>query len=348
MHDHEASFYAPAGNRRVRCALCALRCSIAEGRLGVCRVRENRGGRLLSLSYGMLTSAASDPIEKKPLFHFMPSSRSFSVATAGCNLQCPWCQNHDLSQFPRRERSMGRFSSWTPPERIVKLALSQGCGSVSYTYSEPTIFYEYARDIGRLARKRGLRNVFVTNGMMTPEVIEDATCFLDGANVDLKGATRSFYRKHCKGSLDAVLESIRTMHRLGMWVEVTTLVIPGQNDSDGDLGFMAEFIASVSIDIPWHVSRFHPDNEWLALPRTPLDTLRRAAGAGRKAGLRYIYMGNVPGEGFEDTRCPRCDSLLIRRMGFHATVKGMDHGRCASCGFAPAGVWNVEKTPRPE
>jgi pyruvate formate lyase activating enzyme len=348
MHEKEASFYSPMKNRRVRCGLCALRCSIAEGKRGACRVRENRGGRLLSLSYGMLTSAATDPIEKKPLFHFLPSSSSFSVATAGCNLRCPWCQNHDLSQLPRRERSAGRFASWTPPERVVKLALSRGCSSVSYTYSEPTIFYEYAREIGRLARKKGLWNVFVSNGMMTPEVLEDAVCFLDGANVDLKGASRDFYKKYCRGSLDAVLESIRTMHRLGMWVEVTTLVIPGHNDSDKDLGFMADFIASVSVDIPWHVSRFHPDNEWLALPRTPVETLKRAAHLGRKSGLRYIYMGNVPGGGFEDTRCPRCDSLLISRRGFYASLSGMRDGTCASCGYAPAGVWSAEREPGQE
>ena len=339
MHEREASFYVRGSRGRVTCGLCALRCSIAEGRLGACRVRENRKGRLITLTYGMLTSAATDPIEKKPLFHFLPSSLSFSVATAGCNLACPWCQNHDLSQSPRRLVPPDRAGAWTPAERIVASARKAGCTSISYTYSEPTIFYEYARDIGLLARKQGLKNVFVTNGMMTPEVVEDAAAFLDAANVDLKGATPSFYRKTCKGSLEAVKESIRGMFKRGIWVEVTTLVIPGHNDDEGDLGTIADFLCGLSPDIPWHISRFHPDNEWLGLPPTPVATLRAAAEIGRKAGLRYVYLGNVPGEGLEDTHCPSCGSLLVKRFGFRATASGLVDGVCAACGARPAGVW---------
>lgn len=339
MFEKEASFYDKIDGNKVKCNLCALRCTIAEGKMGVCRVRENRGGTLYSLTYGMLTSSASDPIEKKPLFHFLPATRSFSVATAGCNLRCPWCQNHDLSQSPRRNIAPDSLASWTAPDRVVKSAIRQGCSSISYTYSEPTIFYEYAREIGVLAGKRGIRNVFVSNGMMTPEVIEDSRIFLDAANIDLKGATKAFYKRYCKGSLDAVMESIRLMHEIGIWVEVTTLVIPGENDSEEDLRFITDFIVSVSPDIPWHVSRFHPDNEWLAIEPTPVSTLKNAARIGRESGMRYIYIGNVMGGGFEDTLCPHCGNVLIKRFGFSAEVKGITGGKCSACGHVPAGVW---------
>ena len=336
----EALFYEKRAGRKVRCSLCALRCTIADGKLGVCRVRENRGGTLYSLTYGMLTSSAVDHIEKKPLFHFQPGSYSFSVATNGCNLRCPWCQNHNQSQSPRRKIPPDAYRAWTPPERIVSEALKSKCSSLSFTYTEPTIFYEYARDIGALARSRGLKNVFVTNGMMTPEVIEDAKAFLDAANVDLKGATKKFYARFCKGSLDAVMESIRKMHEAGIWVEVTTLVIPEHNDSQDDLQFIARFIASVSSDLPWHISRFHPDNEWDSLPPTPVSTLKRAARIGREAGLNYVYIGNVRGEGFEDTRCPHCGNLQIKRFGFMADVKGVRDGKCSKCDAPVPGVWD--------
>ncbi|MFH1437525.1 MAG: AmmeMemoRadiSam system radical SAM enzyme, partial [Pseudomonadota bacterium] len=285
------------------------------------------------------TSSAVDPIEKKPLFHFLPGSYSYSVATSGCNLRCPWCQNHDLSQAPRRLIPPNACGAWTPPEKIVSMALKRKCSSMSFTYSEPTIFYEYARDIGVLARSKGLKNGFVTNGMMTPEVIADAKAFLDAANVDLKGATKKFYARFCKGSIDAVMESIGAMHEAGIWVEVTTLVIPGHNDSDRDLRFIAGFLAGVSPDLPWHISRFHPDNEWLSLPPTPVSTLKRAAHIAREAGLNYVYIGNVRGEGFEDTRCPECGNLQIKRCGFMADVKGVREGRCSKCDAPVPGVW---------
>jgi pyruvate formate lyase activating enzyme len=345
MNGKEALFYKKMPGGKVRCSLCALRCTISDGKLGACRVRVNRGGTLVSLTYGMLTSSASDPIEKKPLFHFLPGSRSYSVATAGCNLQCPWCQNHDLSQSPRRDLSPDRMAAWTPPDRIVKAASRGGCASISYTYTEPTIFYEYARETGVLARKRGLKNVFVSNGMMTPEVVEDSRVFLDAANIDLKAGTKEFYRKLCKGSLEAVVESIRLMWKLGIWVEVTTLLIPGHNDSDEHLRTIVDLLVSVSPDVPWHISRFHPDNEWLAVAPTPIASLKAAAALGVKAGLRYVYVGNVAAEGFEDTRCPQCGNLLIERVGFSATLRGMEEGRCRRCGTVPAGRWDAEASP---
>jgi len=339
MNHREALFYEKKKSGAVKCSLCALRCTIREGKRGVCRVRINRNGKLYTLTYGMLSSKSPDPIEKKPLFHFYPGSFSFSIATAGCNLSCPWCQNHDLSQSVRRGVEPNQIGVWTPPENIVKYALKTNCSSISYTYSEPTIFYEYARDIAVMAKKAGLRNVFVTNGMMTPEVVKDMANFLDAANVDIKSGSREFYKKFCKGSLEGVFESTKTMWNLGIWVEVTTLLIPGFNDSDRDIEAICEFILSVSKDIPWHISRFHPDNEWLSVQPTPVSSLQRAAYIGQKSGIRYIYIGNVMAPGFEDTKCPNCGEILIHRIGFSSAVTGMKEGKCKKCLTEIAGRW---------
>jgi pyruvate formate lyase activating enzyme len=311
---------------------------VKPGKRGICKVRENRDGTLYSLSYGMLTSMAVDPIEKKPLFHFLPSTRSLSVATAGCNLGCPWCQNHTLSKLPGRSpRIPGR---WTEPEECVEGALGARCATISFTYSEPTIFYEYARAIGVLARRQGLRNVFVTNGHMTPEAVEDAAgSFLDAANVDLKGASRPFYKHHCKARLEAVQETIRLLHSLGVWVEVTTLLIPGMNDSEEDLRSISQFLARVDRSIPWHVSRFHPDHVFTHLPPTPLESLRRAVEAGRTAGLEHIFIGNAWGTGSEDTLCPSCGAVVMSRYGFSTEIKRLDGSACGACGRTIAGVF---------
>jgi len=332
-----AMFQEPAGGA-VRCRLCAHLCVVRPGRRGICKVRENRGGTLVTLSYGMLSSLAVDPIEKKPLFHFLPGSRSLSIATAGCNMRCPWCQNHSLSRLGGRAPSMpGR---WTEPEEIVEAAVETRSASVSYTYSEPTIFYEYARAVGTLARGKGMRNVFVTNGHITPEAVRDAAeSFLDAANVDLKGATKSFYRHRCKARIEAVRDSIALMRSLGLWVEVTTLVIPGENDSDADLASIAELIASVDASIPWHVSRFHPDHEFRHAPATPIESLERAARHGRQAGLRYVYMGNVWGGGGEDTACPSCGAVVMRRHGFSTQIEALQGNACGRCGMRIDGVF---------
>jgi len=335
----EAMFQEPLGGGTVRCRLCAHLCVVRPGKRGICKVRENRDGTLISLSYGMLTSLASDPIEKKPLFHFLPGTLSLSVATAGCNLSCPWCQNHSLSRMPGRAPHIpGRMTS---PEEIVTHASRSGCTTISYTYSEPTIFYEYAREIGIIARKHGIRNVFVTNGHMTPEAVRDAaSTFLDAANVDLKGGTRAFYKHHCKAKMEAVLETIRLMHALGVWVEVTTLLIPETNDSEHDLQQVAGFIASVDRSIPWHVSRFHPDLHFTHLQQTPIESLRRAVDIGHEAGLLHIYMGNAWGAGGEDTLCSSCGRVVQRRRGFTTENVGMQGGSCRACGTPIAGVFS--------
>jgi pyruvate formate lyase activating enzyme len=332
---HDAQLWEPAGEGAVACRLCAHRCVIKPGKTGVCAVRENRGGRLVTLVFGEVVAAHVDPIEKKPLFHVLPGSTALSIATPGCNFRCGFCQNWQISQAPRR-RGGAVAGEPFPPEAVVRAAVDQGCRSISYTYTEPTIFFEYAVDTARLAREAGLLNNFVTNGYMTVEALDLLRPVLDAANVDLKAFSDETYKNVCGARLEPVLESIRRMKAIGIWVEVTTLVIPGLNDGDDELAAIARFIASVDPDIPWHVSRFHPDYEYTQAPATPVARLRAAAEAGRREGLRYIYVGNVPGES-ENTVCHVCGTVLIRRRGFTVLADVLRDSRCPSCGTVLAG-----------
>jgi pyruvate formate lyase activating enzyme len=334
----EALFYERVDQAKVRCGLCRFRCLITCGQRGICGVRENRNGVLYSLVYGKAVAEQVDPIEKKPLFHFLPGSRSFSVATVGCNFRCRHCQNYGISQVAHQGGAItGRDLS---PEEIVAKALAAGCASISYTYTEPTIFFEYAYDTAVLAHRAGIRNVFVTNGYITPEALSFMRPYLDAANIDLKGFTDGFYRDVVKADLSEVLDSIRWYKRLGIWIELTTLVIPGYNDSDEELTAIAGFIADeIGVGTPWHVSRFHPTYHLTDRSGTPVATLRRARQIGRAAGLRYVYEGNVPGEGGENTYCPACREPLIARCGFSVEEASAIDGKCPSCGFLLDGVW---------
>lgn len=333
----EAMLWDPLEGGKVACRLCAHRCVIAPGKQGICAVRENRDGRLVTLVYGEVIAAHVDPIEKKPFYHFLPGSKALSIATAGCNFRCGFCQNWHISQAPRRKGG-GIAGEPFPPEDIVRTALAQDCRSISYTYTEPTIFFEYATDTAKAAKGAGLANNFVTNGYMTAEALETIHPYLDAANVDLKAFKDETYKKVCGARLEPVLESIRLMKRLGVWVEVTTLVVPGLNDGEEELGAIARFIASVDPDIPWHISRFHPDFEYTDAPATPLRTLRRAHEIGRAQGLSYIYVGNVGGES-EDTICPKCGEQVIRRQGFFVVENLLKADRCPRCGHPVAGVF---------
>ena len=326
----EARLWDKAEEGAVACRLCAHRCVIKPGKRGVCAVRENRDGRLVTLVYGEVVAAHVDPIEKKPLYHFLPGSKALSIATPGCNFRCGFCQNWQISQAPRRKGG-GIAGEPFPPEAVVRAAVEGDCRSISYTYTEPTIFFEYAADTARAAREAGLLNNFVTNGYMTAEALEVMRPTLDAANVDLKAFKDETYKKVCGARLEPVLDSIRLMKTLGIWVEVTTLVVPGMNDGPDELEAIARFIASVDPDMPWHISRFHPDFEYTQAPPTPLATLRAAAAAGRREGLRYIYVGNVPGES-EDTLCRTCGVLLIRRRGFSVISNALKDSHCPSCG----------------
>ncbi|RMG70739.1 MAG: AmmeMemoRadiSam system radical SAM enzyme, partial [Nitrospirae bacterium] len=271
--EKEAFLYEQTGDKKVRCHLCCHRCSIAEGKRGICGVRENREGRLYSLVYGKVVARHVDPIEKKPLFHFQPGSRSYSISTVGCNFRCLHCQNWEISQYPRLYKEITGIEM--SPEDVVKEALRYNCQSISYTYTEPTIYMEFAYDCARLAKERGLKNVFVSNGFMTDRAIEKIAPYLDANNIDLKGDD-DFYKKIAGARLQCVLDTIRDMKQRGIWVEVTTLIIPGLNDSEEFLKWAADYIVSISDEIPWHVTQFYPTYKLTDRGRTPLSTLRKA------------------------------------------------------------------------
>jgi pyruvate formate lyase activating enzyme len=333
-----------ATDQKLRCNLCAHRCLIGEGKRGVCRVRENRGGTLYTLVYGRTIAQHLDPIEKKPLFHFHPGSASFSIATAGCNFRCKFCQNWAISQMPREEDLIGGQPA--SPAALVATARRLKAQSIAYTYTEPTVFAEYAVDIASLAHESGIANVFVTNGYMTPELLDvlgpqkpGGPPLLDAANVDLKAGRGEFYRELCGARLEPVLDNLVRMRNLGIWLEVTTLIIPGLNDSEDELRWVADFLVrEVGEDVPWHVSRFHPQYKMRDYPATPVGTLARAWRIGREAGLRYVYVGNVPGKASEDTTCHHCGETLISRVGYRIVRYHVSDGCCAQCESPVAGV----------
>lgn len=332
----EALLYEKLPESKVHCYLCHHHCQINEGQRGVCRVRENRGGTLYTLVYGQLISRNVDPIEKKPMFHFAPGTRSFSIATVGCNFRCDFCQNYEISQMLKdQKRIIGEEVS---AGEIVAMAKRRGCQTISYTYTEPTIFFEYALEIARLATKEGLKNIFVTNGYMTRETLNTIHPHLHGANVDLKSFRQEFYQKRCGAKLGGVLESLKVMKELGVWVEITTLIIPGLNDDEEELKDIAEFIFSLGKETPWHISRFHPMYRLLDRPATPISTLERAREIGLKTGLRYVYTGNVPGDVGEDTFCYQCGSLLVDRFGFQILKYEIKENKCYKCGAEIDGV----------
>jgi pyruvate formate lyase activating enzyme len=325
----EALFYEKLDNQAVQCHLCAHHCVIARGKRGICGVRENRGSILCTLVYGRTIAENIDPIEKKPLFNFLPGSKSFSIATAGCNFRCLHCQNHDISQMPRnRDVIMGKNLS---PEDIVSLAKQNGCKSISYTYTEPTIFYEYAYDIAKRASAEGLKNVFVTNGYITEGPLREISPYLDAANIDLKSFTEGFYKKICGAKLQPVLDAIKLYRDLNIWIEITTLIIPTHNDSPPEMEQIASFIMDLGADIPWHITAFHPTYRLTDQPPTPVSTLMQARDIGTRAGLRYVYVGNVPGERGENTYCYRCGELLIERYGFRIVRNSINDAQCPKC-----------------
>ncbi len=335
----EAMFYEADRKSGIVCNLCNHHCHIKEGKKGICGVRENRAGILYSLNYGRLIAENIDPIEKKPLFNFLPGSTAYSIATVGCNFHCLHCQNYDISQSPHiyngeiagRERTA---------QDVVDAAERAGCATLCYTYVEPTIFYEFARDCSVLAHQRGLKNVFVSNGYMTPEVTRQLAPLLDGINIDIKAFTDDFYKKVCKARLQPVLDNVKLMHELGVWVEVTTLLIPGLNDSPEELHDIARFVKQVSADMPWHVTAFYPTYKMLDRKPTPAATLRKAREIGLAEGLHYVYEGNIPGEGGENTCCPGCGAELISRYGFRIRRNSLVDGHCPGCGQHIAGVWS--------
>lgn len=357
---HEARFYEPLDEGRVLCTLCPHDCHIPEGARGACSVRYNHEGKLYTLVYDKVAAREVNPIEKKPLFHFQPGSFAYSIATVGCNLRCSFCQNWHISQWPKEHlpkhieaaaagnpepicpqlEAMGERipGEHVTPEGLVAAAVASGCQSLSYTFTEPTIFYELAYDTAVLAREQGLKNTFISNGFISEAPLRQLATVLDGANIDLKFFKEESYRHISRARLQPILEAIRLYHELGVWLEVTTLVIPGLNDSDEELSQIAEFICSVGEEIPWHVTAYFPAYHMFDRPPTPVATLRRARRRGLEAGLRYVYEGNVPGEGGENTYCYHCDALLIERYGFFVRLNRIVEGRCPDCRAAIDGI----------
>jgi pyruvate formate lyase activating enzyme len=333
----EAYLYEKMEHERVRCFLCSHKCLIKEGAKGICGVRENRGGMLVSLVYGKVIAQHVDPIEKKPLFHFLPGSRSYSIATVGCNFKCRFCQNADISQMPNdQDQVWGK--DITPPE-IVEEVVSSRSATIAFTYTEPTIYYELALDTARLAVTKGIKNIFVSNGYMTEECLKDIFPDLHGANIDLKSFEDKFYREQCGAKLGPVLKTLETMKKMGVWLEVTTLLIPGLNDSPKELKGLAKFLADLDPDIPWHISRFRPTYHLTNVSPTPPESIHRAKDIGYEEGLKYVYSGNIPGDKGEKTYCHECGELLIDRFGFSVRKNRLVSGRCPDCQADIPGVW---------
>ncbi len=335
---HDAMLFDALDASQVRCRLCGHECIIAESKFGLCRVRRNVAGKLKTLSYSDIVAMNVDPIEKKPLFHFLPGTRSLSIAAAGCNFQCEFCQNWQISQSPRTGSvERGRAVS---PAAIVAAAMEYECASISYTYTEPTIFFELAYDTAKLAHHRGLKNCFVSNGYLTPLAVETIAPYLDAINVDLKAFRDRTYREIMKARLKPVLTCLKAIKAAGIWLEVTTLVVPGMNDSREELSDIANFIATeLGPEVPWHVSRFHGDHEMIDTPSTPLTSLELACELGSSAGLNYVYCGNVAGLADERTYCPACGAVVIERHGFSVGAIDIVNGTCRHCGYDMEGVW---------
>jgi len=333
----EAYLYENRENKNVKCFLCSHGCLIKDGAVGVCGVRQNRDGKLFSLVYNKIIAKNVDPIEKKPLYHFLPGSSSYSIATAGCNLKCLFCQNAEISQMPAdQNRIWGEDIS---PQEIVEDAIASKASTIAYTYTEPTIYFEVALDTARLAVEKGIKNIFVSNGYMTEDCLKEISPDLHGANVDLKAFTDNFYKEQCGARLEPVLRNIETMKKMGVWVEVTTLMIPGLNDSEGELRDIAQFLKGVDSNIPWHISRFHPTYRMKDIASTPPESLRRAREIGFEEGLKYVYTGNLPGDEGENTFCHQCGNLIIDRLGFSIKSQRITDHRCAECGVEIPGIW---------
>ena len=366
-----ALYYDTLPDRFVRCTLCPHDCTIAPDRRGACGVRINRDGRLFTRVGNRIVSAEVDPIEKKPLFHFLPGSTAYSIATVGCNLRCRFCQNWTISQWPKLKELADRGNEAMPsvgehpadewcaemeppevrwgvgtevvPSEVVAEAERTGCSSIAYTYTEPTIFYELALTTSRLASAAGLGNVFVTNGFISLDPLREIAPYLGAANIDLKSFRDSYYKKLCGARLDPVLAAIREYKKLGVWIELTTLLIPGLNDEDSELRGIARFIKTeLGQDVPWHISRFFPSCKMEHWQETPIRSLLRAREIGQEEGLRYVYLGNVPQEeDAEDTICPGCGTVVIRRRGFAVVEHRLQAGRCPDCNRFVAGRWAV-------
>ena len=324
-------FQEQIDSETARCIICPRMCTLKPGQRGFCGTKENQLGKIVNLTYGIISAMAVDPIEKKPLVHFYPGSRAFSVSSVGCSFTCPWCQNWHISTA---KPPTGVLQHW-PPEHIVDTAHTQECTSIAYTYNEPLINLDYLEDCSRLAHREGVKNVLVTNGYVTLKALDRVVDVLDAANVDWKGFTEEFYRKHCSGDLQSVLDATVEMHKKGVHVEITFLIIPETNDDPVETRKMAKYIVeNMGPDVPLHLSRFHPEYKFSHLPPTPVETLLRSRKIALEEGIRYVFVGNVHGEAYEDTVCPECKKHVVQRLGYEITGWHLDNEmKCINCGY---------------
>ncbi len=333
----EASWYRRLEGGRVECQLCPRGCTVANAERGSCGNRENRDGTYYTLVHGLACSVHSDPIEKKPFFHVLPGRQAFSFATAGCNVECKFCQNWEISQFrPEQVRAY-----YLPPEALAEAARRSGAALTAATYSEPVVFWEYVRDAARAARAAGLRPTVVSNGYIQERPLREVLPLLDAVKVDLKSFRESFYVEQVRGHLEPVLKSLEVIRGAGVWLEIVVLLIPTLNDSEGEIRELARWIkTNLGADVPVHFTRFHPTYRLSNLPPTPVATLERAWNTAREAGLDFVYLGNVPGHPGENTSCPGCGEVLVRRIGFRVLENRLQDGCCPRCRRPVPGVWS--------
>ncbi|MCM8769332.1 MAG: AmmeMemoRadiSam system radical SAM enzyme [Candidatus Omnitrophica bacterium] len=332
----EAEFYRKAGEGLIQCFVCPKNCTLAPGQYGFCRARKNIDGTLYSMGYGLPCSVNIDPIEKKPFFHFLPGTKTFSLSSAGCNLRCKFCQNWQISQFtPEQTRNVSLF-----PAEVISAASKANCPSIAYTYAEPVTFYEYMRDIAKVARTKGLKNLVHTAAFINPEPLEQLSSLLDAVNVDLKGFNPEYYREMCGGELLVILNSLKILKKNGVWLEITNLVVPGYNDKPEEIKSLCNWVVkNLGVDTPVHFSRFYPGYQLTHLPPTSVETLEKVYATAKKSGLRYVYIGNGPGHPAENTLCPQCGRMVIRRSGYVILENNLKEGKCPGCGAIIAGVW---------
>jgi len=332
----EALFYKKLKNKIVQCYLCPNFCVIKENELGKCLARKNIRGKLISLSYERPVAISIDPIEKKPLYHFLPGTKTFSIGTAGCTLKCLFCQNAEIAQKSPEDFPVNIIK----PKKIVKMAKENNCKSISYTYTEPTAFYEYVLDTAKLAKKQGIKNIIISNGYINEKPLKELIKYLDAANIDLKGFTEEFYKKNCLGKLKPVLNTLKILKKNKVWLEITNLIIPKLNDNLKEIDRMTKWIkTNLGVNVPLHFSKFFPMHKMLNKPETPKKTLESAYKIAKKNGLRYIYLGNIKNE-HENTYCYKCSKILIERYGYSIIKNNIKHNYCYNCNAKIQGIFD--------